>query len=114
MYQDVTVTVEKRGNKAVVNLEGDITTFAEESITKAVQSALSDCRSIVLNFEGVEYINSSGIAILISIVTEMMKKGGKLLIANLTPHYQKIFRMVGLNQYTTVFNNLEEALAAQD
>lgn len=114
MDQSVNVKAERRGGKAVITLEGDITIFAEDAMTKAVHSCLNDSKNIVMDFEGVEYINSSGIAILISIVTELMRKGGKLTVVNLTPHYQKIFKMVGLNQYTQIYNNLEEALAVPE
>jgi len=106
----IQIKTERIKEKAILNLSGDITTFAEEAITSAVNSCIDDCSSIIMNFEAVEYINSAGIAILIGVVTELLKRGGKLYVVNLTPHYRKIFKMVGIDQYINICESMEQAL----
>ncbi len=69
-------------------------------------------RKIVLNFRRSDYINSAGIAILIRIVTEVNRAGQKLAMSGLNEHFQKIFRMVGLSQYATIFDDEVQAVAA--
>jgi anti-anti-sigma factor len=64
----------------------------------------------VLNFAGTEYINSAGIAIIISLLTEARASGVSLVISGLSSHYQKIFRMVGLTQYAEVYDTVDEAV----
>lgn len=112
MSDDIHVSVRGEENATVIDLEGDVTTFAEEAITQAYQSASSDgAENIIFNFRENDYINSAGIAILIGVVTEARKRDQKLLMTGLSAHFQKIFRMVGLTQYADLHPSVSEALA---
>ena len=96
---------------AVINLVGDVTTFAEKAINEAYKQVSSNgARNIIFNFRENDYINSAGIAILIGVVTEARKKNQRLIMAMPSSHFQKIFRMVGLTQYADIYSNLDEAL----
>ncbi len=97
----------------VISLSGEVTTFSETDISQAYQTAIDkNIIRILFNFKDVMYINSAGIAILISLVTESLKNGIKLSICGLTPHFNKIFKMVGLTQYAEIFENDEKAIIA--
>jgi anti-anti-sigma factor len=113
MSDEIQVSVRWENEAAVIDLAGDVTTFAEEAINQAYQSASSDGASnIIFNFRENDYINSAGIAILIGVVTEARKRDQKLLMTGLSTHFQKIFRMVGLTQYADLHPSVEDALAA--
>ncbi|UCC86476.1 MAG: STAS domain-containing protein [Anaerolineales bacterium] len=112
MIDDIQVTVRFEKGATIIDMAGDVTTFAEEAINKAYQDASSNgAHNIVFNFRENDYINSAGIAILIGIVTEARKRDQRLLMAGLSGHFQKIFRMIGLTQYATLYPTLEDALA---
>lgn len=111
MGDELRVNVRNRDGIAIIDLEGDVTTFAEEAITNAYKQVTeSGAKQIVLNFRQSDYINSAGIAILIGIVTEVNRNGQKLCISGLSPHFQKIFRMVGLGQYADICQDEDEAV----
>jgi anti-anti-sigma factor len=113
MNVDIQVTVRFERGATIIDLAGDVTTFAEEAINQAYHNASSDgAHNIIFNFREDDYINSAGIAILIGIVTEARKRDQRLLMTGLSAHFQKIFRMVGLTQYTDVYPTMEEALAS--
>jgi anti-anti-sigma factor len=114
MSDEIQVSVRRVNNEAtVIDLVGDVTTFAEEAINQAYHSASSDgATNIIFNFRENDYINSAGIAILIGVVTEARKRDQKLLITGLSAHFQKIFRMVGLTQYADLYPTVDEALAS--
>ncbi len=115
MSDEIQVTVRFEKSATVIDLAGDVTTFAEEAIHQAYQNASSDgAHNIIFNFREGDYINSAGIAILIGIVTEARKRDQHLLMTGLSSHFQKIFRMVGLTQYADLYPTLEEALDALD
>ena len=115
MSDDIQVTVRLAEGATIIDLVGDVTTFAEEAIHEAYQDASSDgAHNIIFNFREHDYINSAGIAILIGIVTEARKRDQRLLMTGLSNHFQKIFRMVGLTQYADLYPTLEEALASLD
>jgi anti-anti-sigma factor len=113
MSEEIQVSVRDAGGATVIDLVGDVTTFAEEAINQAYQSASADgAINIVFNFRENDYINSAGIAILIGVVTEARKRDQKLLMTGLSPHFQKIFRMVGLTQYADLYPSVDDALAS--
>jgi len=113
MSDDIQVSVRDEDNATIIDLVGDVTTFAEEAITQAYQSASSDgAENIIFNFRENDYINSAGIAILIGVVTEARKRDQKLLMTGLSAHFQKIFRMVGLTQYADLHPTVPDALAS--
>ncbi len=106
-------SVRKHDEIAIIDMEGEVTSFGDEMINSAVNSSFEEgFQKIVFNFTKVNYINSSGIAILIGIVTSLANKGVAFRVYGLTPHFKKIFRMIGLTQYAKVLNSEEEALAA--
>jgi anti-anti-sigma factor len=113
MTDEIQVTVSFERGATIIDLAGDVTTFAEEAINKAYHDASSDgAHNIIFNFREDDYINSAGIAILIGIVTEARKRDQRLLMTGLSIHFQKIFRMVGLSQYADLYPSLKEALAS--
>jgi len=113
MSDEIQVSVRTYDQATVIDLMGDVTTFAEEAINQAYQSISTDGASnIVFNFRENDYINSAGIAILIGIVTEARKRDQRLLMTGLSAHFQKIFRMVGLTQYADLHPSVDDALSA--
>jgi anti-anti-sigma factor len=90
----------------VIDLRGEVTTFAEEVVTGAYRQASEQgARHILLNFAEVDYINSAGIAAIIGILTEARRAEQSLMITGLTPHYAKIFQMTGLDQFAPLFDS---------
>ena len=113
MSDEIQVAIREQNGATVIDLVGDVTTFAEESINQAYQSVSADgATNVVFNFRENDYINSAGIAILIGVVTEARKREQRLLMTGLSAHFQKIFRMVGLTQYADLYPTVDEALAS--
>lgn len=113
MSDEIQVSVRWEKDAAVIDLVGDVTTFAEEAINQAYHSASSNgAVNIIFNFRENDYINSAGIAILIGVVTEARKRDQKLLMTGLSAHFQKIFRMVGLTQYADLHPTVDDALTS--
>lgn len=113
MRDEIKATIRHLNSTSIIGLEGDVTSTSETVINEAYQQVLDrESKKILLDFRDVDYINSAGIAVLIGIVTECRRKDIILAICGLTPHFQKIFKMVGLMQYTTVYEDEAAALAS--
>jgi anti-anti-sigma factor len=113
LEDELTVSTRERDGVAIIDLVGDVTTFAEEKINTAYRDVTNKgARFVLLNFRQNDYINSAGIAILIGIVTEVTRNSQKLAVSGLSQHFQKIFRMVGLAQYAEIYQDEDEALTA--
>jgi anti-anti-sigma factor len=111
LEDELTVSIRQREGVAIIDLMGDVTTFAEEKINNAYREVTTQgTRYVLLNFRQNDYINSAGIAILIGIVTEVNRNSQKLAFSGLSQHFQKIFRMVGLAQYADICQTEDEAI----
>ena len=111
MAKEVNVTVRKQDSVAILDMKGEITSFADDMLKSIVVSTIEEgFQRIVFNFSDVSYINSSGIAVLIGIATKFTDQGINFNVYGLTTHFKKIFRMIGLTQYVKVLGSEDEAL----
>ena len=104
--------VEKEGNRAVIRLEGDITSASRDAVLGSYEKLAAETTGVVLDFGKVPYLNSSGIALVIQLLMDANKTGRKVSVFGLTPHFQKVFTMVGLAKYTTIHGDEAAARAA--
>jgi anti-anti-sigma factor len=96
---------------SVIDLAGDVTSFADTRLHSSFNDASASGKThIILNFARVDYINSAGIATIISILAEARQRAQQLLIVGLNDHYRKIFRMVGVARYAEIYENEQDAL----
>jgi len=94
----------------VIDLRGEVTTFAQEPLLEAYRQASErGARHILLNFQEVEYLNSAGIAAIIGIISQARQANQRLFLTGLTPHYQLVFDMMGLATYAPIFETEEAA-----
>jgi anti-anti-sigma factor len=68
---------------------------------------------ILLNFSDVDYINSTGIALIVSLLARARKSKRKLLACGLSQHYVEIFQITRLVDFMSVFPNEASALAEE-
>lgn len=94
----------------VLRFSGDISSTSRESVLGAWQSVSGG--PVFLDFSKVDYINSSGIALIIQILMEADKTGRKVAAFGLTPHFQKVFTMVGIAKYAGLYKDEPTAVAA--
>jgi anti-sigma B factor antagonist len=97
---------------AVLAFSGDISSASKDAILEAYHGLSAMTTNVLLDFTAVDYINSSGIAIIIQLLLEASKSGArKVGIFGLSAHFQKVFTMVGINKYASLFPNEQAALA---
>lgn len=65
---------------------------------------------ILLNLKDLEFIDSSGIGVIISLVKAIRKKKGDLRIANIPTAIKDVFRIVNLQNFVKSFNTEGEAI----
>ncbi len=92
---------------------GDISSASKEAIVDTYKALDKDAhKHILLDFKGVEYLNSSGIALVIQVLMEASKSGQTIAICGLTPHFTKVFTMVGITKYAALYPDEAAVLAA--
>lgn len=96
----------------VLRFAGDITSASQAAVLGTYQGLGEDARRILLDFSKVEYLNSSGIALVIQLMIAANKHGQTIKTFGLTPHFQKVFTMVGITKYTSLYPDEQTACAA--
>jgi anti-sigma B factor antagonist len=98
---------------AIVDINGEVTGFAEAILTDAYNQACSgSAQAVVLNFSGLEYMNSSGIGLLVTLLIRAQRQKLRLLACGLSEHYRQIFELTRLNEAIGIFVSESEALAS--
>lgn len=97
---------------AILAFTGDISSTSKEAILEGYKDIGTAVKKVLLDFRGVDYINSSGIAIIIQLLLEAHKAGERTIgIFGLTPHFNKVFTMVGVAKYAAMAPDEATALA---
>ena len=97
----------------MLRFAGDISSASKDAVVGTYEGLdAASCRFIVLHFGAVEYLNSSGIALVIQLLIEASKTGQTVGICGLTKHFMKVFTMVGIPKYACLYADEATALAA--
>ena len=110
----LTLSVRRASDKAsIIDIYGDINAGAEKALMDAyAQACTNGAAAIILNFSGLEYMNSSGIGLLVTLLIRINRQKQKLLSYGLSDHYQQIFALTRLNEAIGIYGSEQEALAA--
>ena len=105
-------TVRQEPGVAVIDLTGEINGFAQEALDAAYAGAeAKNPDAILLNFEGIDYINSTGIALIVGLLAKARASHKRLLACNLSEHYVEIFNITRLSDFVGVYPDEESALS---
>jgi anti-anti-sigma factor len=96
MSNDV-IAREEFGDVVILHI---MTNSVDAVSAAAIEAACAAMRPItVLDFEHVAFINSAGVSALLKFVVSARKAGHKLFAMNVSPHHQKIFKMVEMSRF---------------
>jgi anti-sigma B factor antagonist len=96
----------------VLRFSGDITSASQTAVLGTYQGLSEHATRILLDFTKVEYLNSSGISLIIQMMISANKKGQVIQTFGLSPHFKKVFTMVGITKYTTLHPDEKTACEA--
>ena len=103
--------VRQERGRAILDLRGEINGFAQEALDAAYSEAESnDPEIILLNFEEVDYINSTGIALIVGLLAKARVSKRRLVAFGLSDHYVEIFEITRLSDFMSVFPDEESAV----
>ena len=90
---------------------GDVTHECENNMMEAYEKITAQkARNILLDFSQVDYINSAGMSVIITLLTKSQNAEQKLNACGLSQHFLKIFDMVGLLKYIPHFDTRSEGV----
>lgn len=106
-------SVRKKEGLIFIDLAGEINSSAEKDLDAVYNQAAEDNPAvIVLNFSDVSYINSTGIALIVGLISHARKADISLCLYGLSEHYQEIFKVTRLSDFIQIFLDEASVLAA--
>ena len=97
---------------SVIEISGEVTRESDAVLKDAYDRACDGARAIVLGFDGLEYMNSSGIGLLVTLLVRAQRNRQRILAYGLSDHYRQIFALTRLDEVIAIHDSEQAALAA--
>ena len=102
-----------RARVVVLDLSGDLRADAREDLEAAyADAAAREPQAVVLNLTDVEYMDSTGIALLVGLLARARRDGREISAYGLTDHYREIFAITRLSEFIHVYDDEPSALGS--
>jgi anti-anti-sigma factor len=109
-------TVEVRqlsAGASAIEISGDVTSASEGSLMDAYASASGNgAKVIILDFGRLDYMNSGGIGLLVTLLVRVQRQGQRLMAVGLSEHYRQILALTRLDEAIAIHATAADALAA--
>jgi anti-sigma B factor antagonist len=100
-----------RDGVAIVGLHGQLDGKADETLEAAYADAVrGDVAAVLLDFEDVDYINSTGIALIVGLLARARKQQVAVLVCGLSDHYRHIFEITRVADFMQFFSDEDAAV----
>lgn len=110
---NLTTNVRRVNGASIIDITGEVNAAADDALSAAFNEASQGgVKVIVINFTGLEYMNSSGIGVLVTLLIRAQRNKQKLRAYGLSDHYKQIFSLTRLDEAIGIFDSESEALAA--
>ena len=100
------------GDRVIVRLAGELDHYCAQGVRRDLDKMISDytIRWLILDFTTLQFMDSSGIGVILGRYRQMRDRGGQVGVIHMNPHIQRIFHMSGLDR---VIRQLDRQEAAQ-
>ena len=110
---ETTIEVAVQQSVAVLRVRGDVTAASESTFGDAyTQAADAGVSAVVLDFSGLEYMNSGGIGLLVTLLVRAQRGGQQLFASGLNEHYRQILSLTRLDEAIRIYDTEDAAVAA--
>ena len=113
MTEQTAMDVRRAGGTGVIEVSGDITAGSEDALMDAYgRAGAGEAHSVLLDFSRLEYMNSGGIGLLVTLLVRANRAKQRLLACGLNDHYRQIFELTRLDEAISIYVDEDAALAA--
>jgi anti-sigma B factor antagonist len=96
---------------SVIDLHGDVTPAVEDRLMEAYRTC-EHARAILLNFTRLDYLNSGGIGLLVTLLVRAQRHQQQMHAYGLSDHYRQIFELTRLDDAIAIHDDEAGALRA--
>ena len=97
----MTITKNQDGSKLTVKLEGRLDTMTAPELEKSLADSLNGITVLTFDMEGLEYISSAGLRVLLA-TQKTMNKQGEMKVTKVQEMVMEVFEVTGFNDILTI------------
>lgn len=112
MEEGFEATVHTGDAGSVVVLSGTVNRSAKDGLELAYEEAAKRPGRVLFDFRDVDYINSTGIAVIVGVLAMARREGREVGAFGLTDHYREVFNITRLADFMTIYEDETAAVAA--
>ncbi|WP_069649356.1 anti-sigma F factor antagonist [Caloranaerobacter ferrireducens] len=100
------------GKTLVVGFSGELDHHTAENIRKEIDNYYDEkmLKNIVLDLDNLNFMDSSGIGLILGRYKKAMNNDGKLLLVNASARVKKILEMSGITKIIKIYDSVNNAL----
>lgn len=112
---DLTLSTRRDGDRTVIEVGGEIDVYTAPKLREALAAAVEQGNyDLVVDFEEVEFLDSTGLGVLVGGLKRVRLRDGSLRIVCTQERLLKVFRITGLTKVFAIHDSVAEAVAATD
>jgi anti-anti-sigma factor len=95
-----------------IQIEGELDMAVADRLREALERVPQDTEHVLLGLSRCEFVDSTGIAVIVHAELRMSREGRRLLVYGPSREARRIFSMAGLTERGILFDEPEGALSA--
>ena len=109
---DLTLENSSAGERMVVAVGGEIDVYTAPKLReRLVELINSGHYHLVINLEGVDFLDSTGLGVLVGALKRVRSNDGDLYLVCTQPRIRKVFEVTGLTKVFSLFDTVDDAVA---
>jgi anti-sigma B factor antagonist len=112
MVEGASLSTESRGDTMIITISGDLDIVTSPQLDESLTQAEADHNTIILDFGGVTFLDTSALAVIVGHWKTAEANGGTLALASARYRYTKTLWITGLADRLTLYDTVDDGLAA--
>jgi stage II sporulation protein AA (anti-sigma F factor antagonist) len=103
---------EQKGNILIIVMNGELDHHSSENVRVKIDNKIDELgsKNLIFDFSGVNFMDSSGIGVILGRYKKVTEYGGKAAIINLKPNIKRVFELSGLFRIINEYKNVDAAV----
>lgn len=97
----MTIEIKKNAEATIIEVAGRLDTMTASSLDKAINEDIGEVKALVIDMNGLEYISSAGLRVLLG-AQKKMQKAGSMKVTNVCEAVMEVFEMTGFADILTI------------
>lgn len=109
---DLGLEVKERDGSAVLAVTGEVDVATVPRLREQLHGLVAQgTNRIVVDLDGVDFLDSTGLGVLVGALKRVRSNDGELTLACTQPRIRKVFEVTGLDNVFTLYDSVDEAVA---